>query len=116
MNVLQYHASFFMYLLPPCFFRQTYPASSYKEKIELCEEQLRVMELAEPGLTKSRGRLLYELSDSLLMYHNAHYQRGKLSSQNMIAIIDSCLGNGRLHNLKLTRKKEVFKTTLKSNK
>ena len=106
----------FMYLLPTCICRQTFPASCYKEKIELCEDQLRVMELAEPGLTKSRGRLLYELSDSLLMYHNAHYQRGKLSSQNMIAIIDSCLGNGRLHNLKLTLKKRFSTTSSQTSK
>ena len=73
------------------FCRQMFSAEDYQQKMGLCQDQLAVMDKLEPGLTKSRGRLLYELADSTLMHHNAHYQNGELSAKEFAAHIQLCI-------------------------
>ena len=36
--------------------RTSFPPEMYKEKINLCKKQLSVLDICEPGLTKSRGK------------------------------------------------------------
>ena len=38
--------------------RTSFPPELYKEKIDMCNKQLNVLNICEPGLTKSRGKIL----------------------------------------------------------
>ena len=36
--------------------RTSFPPELYKEKIDMCQKQLGVLDICEPGMTKSRGK------------------------------------------------------------
>lgn len=57
---------------------QELPDILLERKIELCRASLRVMNIFEPGKTRSRAMMLYELHGPIVMLSQSQYRQGAL--------------------------------------
>ena len=81
-----------------------------EKKFMFCEELLTVMDIIEPGLSSNRGRLLYELADTLKTKERRHVKdlsEERETRENTSLAIErylyealKCLENDKDHELK----------------
>lgn len=66
-----------------------------ERKIELCQELLDVAEILEPGFSKFRGLLLYDLQAAVVVQAKRRYQDGEVSREDVevVACLKSGVGN-----------------------
>ena len=62
-----------------------------ERKVELCEKLLEVTNIIEPGLTRIRGMILYELHAPLLFLARNHYQTEVISKEVFLKKMQSVI-------------------------
>lgn len=68
-----------------------------QRKIDLCKDVMRVLDIFEPGKTRSRAMLLYEMHGPIVVLSQSLFDKGKMDSETMknrfeevVAMLEEC--------------------------